>query len=155
MREHLANSDPRPAYSLPVPPTPDRELEKRRWADGAGERLGTLADAAVPLRRAFEAGPGVDPDQRERLSSSLLGASAALTQWLELSRAPRGLRAAEAEMGATAGVYRNAAVTFSSLADADPDQHAARCAACLRLLDQGEHHVELFFSILRKKGLAP
>jgi hypothetical protein len=155
MREHLANSAPRPAYSLPVPPSPERELQKRHWADGALERLGALAEAAERLRKAFESGPGIDADQNALLSSSLLGASAALTQWLEISRAPRGLRSAEAEMGATAGVYRNAAVTFSSLADADPDQHAARCAACQKLLDQGEHHLELFFSILRGKGLAP
>lgn len=138
-----------------MPPTPEQELEKRQWVDGAVERLGSLTKAALPLRRAFEPGPGVDLDQNELLSSSVLAASAALMRWLELSRAPRGLRGAEAEMGATAGVYRNAAIAFSSLADADPGQQTARRAACLKLLDQGEHHVELFFSILTTKGLAP
>ncbi len=138
-----------------MPPTPEQELQKRQWVDGAVERLETLTKAALPLRRAFESGTRVDLDDSEPLSSSVLAASAALMQWLELSRAPRGLRGAEAEMGATAGVYRNAAVAFSSLADADSDQHAARCGACLKLLDQGEHHLELFFSILHKKGLAP
>jgi hypothetical protein len=137
-----------------VPPTPEKELEKRKWVEGALERLGPLTAAALPLRGAFEPRSSVDLDHSDALSSSVLAAAAALTQWLELSRAPRGLRAAEAELGATAGVCRNAAVAFSSLADADPDQHAARCAAGLKLLDQGEHHVELFFSVLNKKGHA-
>ena len=138
-----------------MPPTPEQELAKRKWVEGALERLGPLAAAALPLRGAFEPGSDVDLDQSEAVSSSALAAAAALTQWLELSRAPRGLRATEAELGATAGVCRNAAVAFSSLTDADPDQHAARCAAGLKLLDQGDHHVELFFAILNKKGLAP
>lgn len=155
MREHLANLDPRPAYSLPVPPSHDQKEEKRQWTDGALERLRVLTRAASPLREAFESGASIEPDGHDHVTSDVLGASAALTQWLELSRAPRGLRRAEAELGATAGVYRNAAVAFSSLTDANPDQHAARCVACLKLLDQGEHHVELFLSILRKKGMAP
>ena len=58
-------------------------------------------------------------------------------------------------MGATVGVYRNAAVAFSSLGKADAVQDAARRTACLKLLDQGDHHVDLFFSILGEKGLAP
>jgi hypothetical protein len=154
MREHLANSDPRPAYSLPVPPSQDQE-EKRRWTDGALERLRSLTGAAAPLREAFESGARLDPDLCVHVTSPVLGASAATTQWLEGSRAPRGLRRAEAELGATAGVYRNAAVAFTSLADADPGQLARRRAACLRLLDQGEHHVELFYSVVRNKGLVP
>lgn len=133
-------------------PNPDPNEAKRRWVAGALEQIADLKAAAALLRRAVEldaAGPTL-----EELPASAAATAASATRWLEASRAPRGLGKAEAELGATAGVCRNAAVACSSLADADSEQHAARRAACLRLLDQGDHHVDLFFSILDKKGWA-
>ena len=54
-------------------------------------------------------------------------------------------------MGAAAGVYRNAAVAFKSLADVEGVQRKARSRACATLLEQGDHHVELFVAALAKK----
>jgi hypothetical protein len=61
------------------------------------------------------------------------------------------LAKAGGELGAAAGVYRNAAVAFKSLADVDGDQRGARANACATLLEQGDHHVETFVAALAKK----
>jgi hypothetical protein len=135
-----------------VHPNPDPNEPKRRWVKGALEQIAALRAVAALLREALE--PEVAGPTPEELPAAAAAAAASATRWLEALRAPRGLGKAEAELGATAGVCRNAAVAFSSLADADSEQHAARRAACLRLLDQGDHHVDLFFSILDQKGWA-
>jgi hypothetical protein len=136
-----------------MPSTPHQQMAKRQWVDGAQVRLGALTEAVAALRGESASGYVTGLERIEKVASEVLGAAAALTQWLGTSRAPRGLAKAEGELGATAGVYRNAAVAFGSLAKAGSDQHQARCAAGAKLLDQGDHHVEMYVSILQKRGL--
>jgi hypothetical protein len=136
-----------------MPSTPDQQMAKRQWVDSAQVRLGALTEAVAALRGAFASENLTGPARVEKVASEVLEASAALTEWLGTSRAPRGLAKAEGELGATAGVYRNAAVAFGSLAEAGPDQQAPRYAACVKLLDQGDHHIEMFVSNLQKKGV--
>jgi hypothetical protein len=70
-----------------------------------------------------------------------------MLQWLHDSPAPSRYGEAEAELGATAGVFSNAAFAFRSLAEADTDRRAARAELCASMLVQGEHHVEMFLAI--------
>jgi hypothetical protein len=126
------------------------EMEQRRWAEDARDQLRALTEAVAQLRKDLEA-PASPATQREGLAAAVNDACAVLTQWLRSTRAPRGLRKAEGELGATAGVYRNAAVAFGSLNDADPNQFEARYQAYSKLLQQGDHHIEVFFALLRKK----
>ena len=81
----------------------------------------------------------------------MVSACASLNGWLSSSHAPRGFAKAGGELGAAAGVYRNAAVAFKSLADVDGDQRKARSNACGTLLEQGDHHVDVFVAALAKK----
>ena len=91
------------------------------------------------------------PEIADAVASEVVTVCAAVTGWLSGSQAPRGLRRAAAELGAGAGVYRNAAVAFRSLADADEDQRQVRSRAGVTLLEQGDHHVEVCSGILAKK----
>jgi hypothetical protein len=123
---------------------------RRRWAAAAQERLATVMDAVALLRATFEglsekgSGSGDDP------SEQVLASCAELATWLDGSRAPKGLGKAGGELGAVAGVYRNAAFAFRSLDDVD-DARPARVAACATMLEQGNHHVETFLAMLAKK----
>jgi hypothetical protein len=126
------------------------EMAQRRWAQDARYQLRVLTEAVAQLRGSLET-PATPATQREPLAAAVTDACAVLTQWLQSTRAPRGLRKAEGELGATAGVYRNAAVAFGSLNDADPNQFEARYQAYSKLLQQGDHHIEIFFDLLRKK----
>jgi hypothetical protein len=137
-----------------MPSTSALDEAKRQWLEGAVEQVQPLIDAAALLRSALNQAPTASVGRNDMQSAEVLSAATSLLRWLEAPRAPRGLRKAEAELGATAGVYRNAAVAFSSLADAGPDQHTARSVACVRLLDQGDHHVDLFMAIVDKKRSA-
>ena len=95
-----------------------------------------------------------EPD--EMVASLVVSACSNLHDWLRSGHPPRGLAKAGGELGAAAGVYRNAAVAFKSLADVDGNQREARANACAALLDQGDHHVELFVAAVAKKlGDAP
>jgi len=131
-----------------MPADPQLEAALRQWAAAARERLMTLTEAVTLLRGAATQ---TATETRDDVASEVLAASTALVDWLHMSRAPRGLRKAEGELGASAGVYRNAAVAYGSLSDADPHQYEARLAACLKLLEQGDHHVEIAVSLLHKK----
>lgn len=126
------------------------EMQQRRWADDARDQLRALTVAVAQLRESIETA-STPATQREGLAAAVNDACAVLTQWLHSTRAPRGLRKAEGELGATAGVYRNAAVAFGSLNNADPNQFEARYQAYSKLLLQGDHHIEVFFGLLRKK----
>ncbi len=128
----------------------DRQMAQCRWAEDAQDQLRALTEAVAQLREGLEA-PATPATQRDGLAAAVTDACAVLTQWLHSTRAPRGLRKAEGELGATAGVYRNAAVAFGSLNDADPNQFEARYQAYSKLLQQGDHHIEVFFALLRKK----
>ncbi len=134
-----------------MPSTSALDDAKRQWLDGALEQVRPLIASAALLRSALDQAPTASVGQNDTQSAKVLAAATSLLRWLEAPRAPRGLRKAEAELGATAGVYRNAAVAFASLADARPDQKTARRAACVKLLDQGDHHADLFMTILDKK----
>jgi hypothetical protein len=127
------------------------EAQRRHWAAGALEHLTRLTSSVAAIRQAVESGSPNEIETQEELGSEVARAAAALTAWLDASRAPRGLGKAEGELAATAGVYRNVAVAYGSLGDAGSGQSAARFAACVKLLDQGSHHVELFDQLLRKK----
>jgi hypothetical protein len=81
----------------------------------------------------------------------VVSACGELSSWLRSSHAPRGFSKAGGELGAAAGVYRNAAVAFRSLADVDGSQRQARSNACTTLLEQGDHHVDSFVAAVAKK----
>ena len=124
---------------------------RRAWARAANHRLASLGEAVESLRKAFEADPELSPAAAAAITTAVVSASAALTDWLSRSRAPRGLGKAEAELGASAGVYRNAAFAFRSLTDAEVEQRQARSIACATMLEQGDHHVEAFTGALAQK----
>jgi hypothetical protein len=140
-------------YPLPSggPEIVDPKMAQRRWAECAQERLEALTDAVGDLRVAFDTPDASEAASGARLKSAVTDACFAITEWLNSSHAPRGLRKAEGELAATAGVYRNAAVAFGSLSDAESDQFEARYKACAKLLQQGDHHVEICLPLLRKK----
>ena len=99
----------------------------------------------------FQAGLETPSETDEAVASHVVSACSTLSGWLGSSHAPRGLGKAGAELGAAAGVYRNAAVAFRSLADVDGDQRQARSVACAKLLEQGDRHIETFAGALAKK----
>ena len=126
---------------------------RRHWAQDAQGRLARLTDAVSALREAVESGSPIElePQADLELASEVVVASNALSEWLDIRRAPKGLGKVEGELAATAGVYRNAAVAYRSLSDVDRDRSAARFVAYVKLLHQGDDHVELFASLLRRK----
>jgi hypothetical protein len=103
------------------------------------------------LRDAFWTEGEGPSETNEAIASQVVSACGELSSWLRSSHAPRGFAKAGGELGAAAGVYRNAAVAFKSLADADGDQREARANACATLLEQGDDHVEIFAAALAKK----
>jgi hypothetical protein len=110
-----------------------------------------ITQAVDNLRGSFLEEPETSPETDEAVASQLVSACANLNEWLRSGHPPRGFAKAGGELGAAAGVYRNAAVAFKSLADVDGDQREARANACATLLEQGDHHVERFVAALAKK----
>ena len=131
----------------------DAELEaaRHRWASAANERLALVTAAVERLRKGYEVERDTPSEASAAVASEVVAACGSLAGWLSSARAPRGFGKAEGELGAAAGVYRNAAVAFRSLEDADGNQRRARSNACLALLEQGDHHVEIFAEALAKK----
>ena len=134
-----------------VPGNPETEAARRRWAFTAQEHLGAVAGAVEHLRELFQKGLETPPETDEAVATQVVSACASLSGWLSSSHPPRGFAKAGGELGAAAGVYRNAAVAFRSLADVDGDQRQVRSNACATLLEQGDHHVETFVAFLAKK----
>jgi hypothetical protein len=134
-----------------VPRDPKLDVARRYWAATAKEHLATVVDAVAALRSAFDALAEIAPDTAAELASTAVDACGGLTNWLGGLRAPKGLGKAEGELGAVAGVYRNAAIAFRSLVDAEVEQREARSSACATMLEQGDHHVETFVAILERK----
>jgi hypothetical protein len=130
---------------------PESQAARRRWASTAKERLTPVTETVAHLRKEFEMESDMPPETATAIASELISACGSLSGWLGSSRAPRGFGKAEGQLGAAAGVYRNAAVAFRSLADADTDQRQVRSNACATLLEQGDHHVETFVRALEKK----
>jgi hypothetical protein len=134
-----------------MPGTPDPAAEKRKWASTAQDYLVAVTQAVDNLRGIFQAEPETSSETDEVVASQVVSACTNLNEWLRSGHAPRGFAKAGGELGAAAGVYRNAAVAFKSLADVDGDQREARANACATLLEQGDHHVETFVAALAKK----
>lgn len=103
------------------------------------------------LRAAFQAERETPSETDEAVASQVVSACSNLSEWLRSGHPPRGFAKAGGQLGAAAGVYRNAAVAFKSLADVDGDQRKTRSRACATLLEQGDHHVEIFVAALAKK----
>lgn len=131
--------------------TPEPEAARREWASTAQEHLGAVAQAVDRVREGFQTEQETPPVADESVASQVVSACSKLSGWLRSSHPPRGFGKAGGELGAAAGVYRNAAVAFRSLADVDGDQQAARSAACSKLLEQGDHHVDIFLAAVTKK----
>jgi len=127
-------------------PDPALEQARREWAAAAHTRLGPVLGAASRLRLAFDTATDPSPVSAGDPAAELIAACADLLQWLHDSPAPSGHGQAAAELGAAAGVFRNAAFAFRSLDEAGPDQHAARAEACASMLVQGEHHINTFLA---------
>lgn len=128
----------------------ERDAARRQWAAGAQGHLDALVDAVGNLRAAFETAP-TEGQPHEETSDRVLEACAALAGWLTGNKAPRGLGKAEGELGAVGGVYRNAAFAFRGLEEGGAEARAPRVAACATMLDQGDHHVEVFRNLVAKK----
>ncbi len=120
--------------------TPDPQAARREWASTAQDFLMAVAQAVDNLRGVFQADLDTPSETDEAVASNVVSACSNLNDWLRSEHAPRGFAKAGAELGAAAGVYRNVAVAFNSLADVDGDQREARSNACATLLEQGDHH---------------
>jgi hypothetical protein len=123
----------------------------REWASQAQDYLVAVTQAIDNLRGLFLAEPETSSETDEAVASQVVSACTNLNEWLRSGHPPRGFAKAGGELGAAAGVYRNAAVAFKSLADVEGDQREARANACATLLEQGDHHVETFVAALAKK----
>jgi hypothetical protein len=134
-----------------VPRTTHPDSARREWASTAQDYLGAVTRAIDNLRGAFKADVEPTSETDEVVASLVLSACSNLNDWLRSGHPPRGFAKAAGELGAAAGVYRNAAVAFKSLADVDGDQRQARANACAALLDQGDLHIETFAAALAKK----
>jgi hypothetical protein len=134
-----------------VPGTPDPQAARREWASAAQDYLAAVTRAVDGLRELFQAVREATSEADEAVASQVVSACSNLNDWLRSGHAPRGFAKAGGELGAAAGVYRNAAVAFKSLADAEGDQREARSHSCATLLEQGDHHVEIFVAALAKK----
>jgi hypothetical protein len=132
-------------------PDPDPEAARRIWASTAEEHLAAVTQAVQRLLQAFQTERERPRETDEAVASQVVAACSSLIGWLRSSHAPRGFAKAGGELGAAAGVYRNAAVAFKSLVDVDGDQREARSNACATLLEQGDHHVDVFLAALAKK----
>jgi hypothetical protein len=134
-----------------VPRTPDPQAARQEWASTARDHLAAVTQAVDGLRELFQADRETTFEADEAVASHVVSACSNLNDWLRSGHAPRGFAKAGGELGAAAGVYRNAAVAFKSLADVEGDQREARSNACATLLQQGDHHVELFVAAVAKK----
>lgn len=134
-----------------MPRSSEPEAARREWASIALEYLSALTEAVDRLRQAFQTEGERPSEADEAVGSQVVAACTELSSWLRSSHAPRGFSKAGGELGAAAGVYRNAAVAFRSLADAGGEQRQARSNACATLLEQGDHHVDVFAAAIAKK----
>lgn len=129
----------------------DRARLRRDWTTAAEERLDVVTAAVKRLRTVFNIAWETPSEASGEVASEVVTGCDGLTQWMSSNRAPRGLGKAEAELGAAAGVYRNAAVVYRNLEDVDEHQRWVRSNACARLLEQGDYHVETFVAAVAKR----
>jgi hypothetical protein len=124
---------------------------RRKWANTAEERLAVVTAAAERLRKVLDMERETPFDAFAEVASELVAACGSLAEWLGGTRGPRGFAKAEAELGAAAGVYLNAAVAVRRLEEVDGYKRLARSNACAMLLAQGDHHVDSFLAAVAKK----
>lgn len=124
---------------------------RRKWTTTAEERLDVVTAAVERLRKVFGIARDMPSEASAEVASEVVTGCDSLTGWLSSTRVPRGLAKAEGELGAAAGVYRNAAVVYRNLGDADGYQRWARSNACAKLLEQGGYHVETFLAAAAKR----
>jgi hypothetical protein len=125
---------------------------RRIWASRAQEYLSAVTRTVDRLREEFRTGSQEKQSEtNEGVASHVVSACGELSGWLRSTHAPRGFSKAGGELGAAAGVYRNAAIAFKSLGDVDGVQRQARSNACATLLEQGDHHVDAFLAAVAKK----
>lgn len=123
---------------------------QKRWIEVAERQLEPAVLAALRVRVALDVARDSmhSANILEDASAPLLAASADLLTWLQRAAAPHGLGGAVAELRAAAGVYRNAAVVYPGASDLDGESREARTNACRAMLEQGEHHVAMFRSLI-------
>jgi len=114
----------------------------------ARRRIRTVSRYAATLRAELEVQTPNPSRRGYDAASELVSACSDIAQWLHGLPAPAGLERAEAEIGAAAGVLRNAAFAFRSLAQGVSDRFMARCEACQAMLAQGDLHVEAFMAMI-------
>lgn len=133
----------------------DRKMEtarlRREWRALAEERLAVVADSVARLRNVFGLAREQPSEAAEVVASEVVLTCDNLAAWLSTMPAPRGLGNAEAELGAAAGVYRNAAVLLRNLKDIDGYRRWLRSNACATMLEQGDCHAEACLVALAKK----
>ena len=129
---------------------PELEATRREWAAAALDHLAAVTEAVDALRTAFDTlGDEQTPPSDD--ADGVVEACIGLATWLDAFKAPRGLGKAGGELGAAAGVFRNAAFTYRSLGDADDEARLARLTACAMMLEQGDGHVDAFRALVAKK----
>ena len=124
---------------------------RREWATTAEDRLAVVTDAVKRLRKDFNIAREIPSEASVEVASELVTGCDSLSEWLNSTRVPRRLGKAEGELGAAAGVYRNAALVYLSLENVEGYRRSARSNSCTRLLEQGNYHVEMFVAALAKK----
>ena len=113
--------------------------------------LAVVTDAVKRLRKDFNIAREIPSEASVEVASELVTGCDSLSEWLNSTRVPRRLGKAEGELGAAAGVYRNAALVYLSLENVEGYRRSARSNSCTRLLEQGNYHVEMFVAALAKK----
>ncbi len=117
------------------------------WSVAALDRLEPVVTASLRVRSGFTHG-GDAAEAATDLAAELLAACIALRSWLDEAPAPRDEEEAEAELLAAAGVFKNAALLFRNLDEAEAERRAARFAACESMLIQGAHHIDEFLAAI-------
>ena len=124
---------------------------RRHWAKLAEDRFAEVTAAVERLRDIFGSARARPSDASAEVASEVVDACDGLAGWLGTAPAPRGLTRAEAELGAAAGVYRNAAVLLRNLGGSDGYRRWVRSNSCATSLQQGDYHAEAFLAALAKK----
>ena len=129
----------------------DKARLRREWVTTAEDRLAVVTDGVERLRKVFNIAREIPSEASAEVASEVVIGCDSLAGWLNSTRVPRGLGKAEGELGAAAGVYRNAAIVYLNLENVDGYRRSARSNACTRLLEQGDYHVETFVVALAKR----
>ena len=132
--------------------TATEELDgaERVWATCARARLEAVTVAVGALRSELDALVAGQESRRRHSSDQVISACNTLADWLARSTAPRRLRRADGELGAAAGVYRNAAFVFRSLIDWG-QRSEGPVSTLPAMLRQDDGHVQAFLAIVASR----